>query len=257
MQINPRLETLDPILGGRLAIIQPKSGYRFSVDSILLADFVHPRRSDRMLELGAGCGVIAAIIAAVHRPQSIVAVELQPSLAELAVRNADLNRLPDFRVLQADLRADTIEGLSADSFDWVVANPPYRAAGAGRISPDPSRRVARGAAGADLHDFVAASARYVINGGRVAMVFTSVRAAELFAELQAASLEPKRCRFIHPFATSPASAMLVEARKRGGVELKVEPPLILWQSVGVYTEEAAAILTGVRRAGPPRITPTV
>jgi tRNA1Val (adenine37-N6)-methyltransferase len=244
MGIDPHLETLDWILRGRLSIIQPISGYRFAIDSILVGNFVRARRSDRVLDLGAGCGVIAALIAYAQRPREVAAVELQPRLAKLAARNAELNQLHNLCVLQADLRAPRIAGLAPGSFDWVVANPPYRAAGAGRESPEPSRRLARGAGGATLNDFLTAAARYTTNGGRLAIVFTAARTAELMGELRARSLEPKRCRFVHPDADGPATLVLVEARKGGGVEVSIEPPLVLWQQAGIYTAEARTMLEG-------------
>jgi tRNA1Val (adenine37-N6)-methyltransferase len=244
MEIDPRVETLDTILGGRLALIQPKSGYRFAIDAVLLGDFARPRRRDRVLDLGAGCGVVAAIIAASGRQREVVAVELQPTLAAMARRNATLNQLGNLHAFEADLRSRNCAGLTLGSFDLIVANPPYRAAGSGRESPNPSRRLARGASGANLRHFVAAAARYSTFGGRVAMVFAAPRAAELLAELKSKSLEPKRCCFVHPYVEAPATLILVEARKGGGVEVNIEPPLILWKRAGVYTAAARAILGG-------------
>ena len=225
-------------------MIQPISGYRFAIDSILLGNFTRSGRRDRVLDLGSGCGVVAAMIASISGPREVIAVELQPALAALVQRNAALNQLDNLHAFRADLRSRTVVGLAAGSFDWVVANPPYRAAGSGRESPNPSRRLARGASGANLRDFVAAAARYATHGGRVAMVFAAPRSAELKSK----SLEPKRCRFVHPYAESPATLILVEARKGGGVEVSVEPPLILWQSAGVYTAAARAILSGAETA---------
>ena len=80
MTINGRSETLDTILGGALSIVQPFSGYRFSIDSILLGRFARPRARDRVLELGAGCGVISIMLAAFYQPREVVALELQPEL---------------------------------------------------------------------------------------------------------------------------------------------------------------------------------
>jgi tRNA1Val (adenine37-N6)-methyltransferase len=244
MEINPSVETLDPILGGRLALIQPKTGYRFAIDAVLLGNFARPRRRDRVLDLGAGCGVVAAIIAASGRPREVVAVELQPTLAAMASRNAAFNQLGNLHAFEADLRSRSCAGLALGSFDLIVANPPYRAPGSGRESPNASRRLARGAGGANLRDFADAAARYVTFGGRVAIVFAAPRAAELFAELQSKSLEPKRCRFVHPYTAAPATLIMVEARKGGGVEVSIEPPLIVWESTGVYTTETRAILNG-------------
>jgi tRNA1Val (adenine37-N6)-methyltransferase len=236
--------TRDSILGGTLTIVQPASGYRFSLDSILLADFARPRKRDRVLDLGCGCGVITAMIALVHQPRAVVGIEVQPDLAECARRNALDNGLATMSVIQADLRQRKITGIDADSFDYVVANPPYRPSEGGRESRNESRRIARGGGGASLRDFVQAVARCAKGNGRVAIIFTAIRTTELIAELRAKALEPKRIRFVHPYANASASTVMVEARKRGRVEARIEPPLIVWERPGVYTAEVESILSG-------------
>src|SRR5271155_5544089 len=110
-------ETIDTILGGALTLVQPHSGYRFSIDSILLGRFVSVRRRDRVLELGTGCGVISVMIAALWHPREVAAIEIQPGLAAMAARNAMLNRLDSVRVIDGDLRARRIGGLTPASFD--------------------------------------------------------------------------------------------------------------------------------------------
>ncbi len=188
--------------------------------------------------------MIAAIIAALRHPREVVAIELQPQLASMANRNAQLNRLSNLKVIEADLRARKIDGVAPASFDYVVTNPPYRAPLSGRESPNTGRRLARGAGGAGLQDFLAAAARYLCIGGKIALIFTAPRAAELIAEMKSRSLEPKRLRFVHSFADSPASTVLIEARKGARVEAQIEAPLILWRQSGEYTPEALAILNG-------------
>ena len=175
-------ETVDSILGGSLRLIQPRRGYRFSVDAIVLARFIQPRPGARILELGAGCGVIAILAAALYSPREVDAVEIQHELATLIARNAALNNLPMVRAVAADLRARSIPGVAPAGFDLVIANPPYRAAGSGRRSPDAGRDLARAEATATMADFVAASARYLKHGGKAAFVFTAKRAAELISE---------------------------------------------------------------------------
>jgi len=238
-------ETRDTILGGRLALIQPKHGYRFSVEAILLGRFVRTSRRERVLELGAGCGVISIMLASIYRPREVVAIEIQPDLAEMIGRNAALNDLASVRAICADLRHKKIAGIEPASFDLVIANPPYRAISGGRENPNHSRRVARGESSATLADFVAAARRYARHGGRVAFVFTARRAAELISTMRAKKLEPKRIRFVHPRIAMPASVMIVEARVGGGIEASIEPPLILYDRPGIYTSEARAILSSL------------
>jgi tRNA1Val (adenine37-N6)-methyltransferase len=235
-------ETTDSILNGALTLVQLRNGYRFSIDSILLGRFVRVRKRDRVLELGAGCGVISVMIAALWLPSEVVAVEIQPDVAAIAERNAALNQLDSIRVISADLRARRIEGLAPASFDVVVANPPYRALGSGRRSPNPGRRVAREERAATLADFVAAAKRFASNGAKAAFVFDASRSAELLRCLAAHSLEPKRIRFVHPRADAPGATILVEARKGGGIEVAIEPPLMLYDRSGVYSDEARELM---------------
>jgi tRNA1Val (adenine37-N6)-methyltransferase len=240
--VSDQAQTVDSILGGALTIVQPAGGYRFAIDAILLARFARPRQSERVLELGAGCGVVSIILAALHHPRKVVAVELQPRLAALIAPNAARNETTAVTAICADIRR-TIPGLTPAAFDYVIANPPYRAASRGRESPNAERRTARGGAGATLADFIAAAARYANHGGRVAIVFTASRTAELIAEMKQRSLEPKRIRFVHSRPQVPAAMVLLEARKDGGVEAVIEPPLFIYGSSGAYTDEARRILT--------------
>jgi tRNA1Val (adenine37-N6)-methyltransferase len=242
METTESSETCDAILGGRIRVIQPRNGYRFSVDSILLARFVLVQPRDRLLELGAGTGVISLAIAALHHPREIAALEIQPELVAMIDRNARLNSVYSIRAIAADLRMPNRRGVPRESFDVVVANPPYRASKSGRISPLEGRRIARSESSATLGDFVAAASRYARRGGRAAFVFAADRSAELISTLREHRLEPKRIRFVHPYSGAPATAILIEARKNGGIEVVIQPPLILFDAPGIYSDEAREIL---------------
>ena len=245
MTANPsnENESRDTILDGFITLIQPKHGYRFSVEAILLGRFARVSTRDRVLELGAGCGVVSMMMAALYRPREVVAVEIQPSLAEMIPRSASINRLKSVHAVCADLRQKKIAGVEPASFDLVVANPPYRAAASGRESPDHGRRVARAEGSTVLTDFVAAARRYARTRGRVAFVFTASRSAELISAMRSKQLEPKRIRFVHPQIAMPASVMLVEASVGGGIEVGIEPPFIIYDRPGIYTAEAQALLS--------------
>ncbi|MFZ0678890.1 tRNA1(Val) (adenine(37)-N6)-methyltransferase [Candidatus Binatus sp.] len=236
-------ETRDTILDGSITLIQPKHGYRFSIEAILLARFARANARDRVLELGAGCGVVSIMMATLYRPREVVAIEIQPALAAMISRSAAMNQLNSVSAINADLRQKKIPGVDPASFDLVVANPPYRATSSGRENPDHNRRVARGEGETVLLDFVAASRLYARTGGRVAFIFTARRSAELISAMRSKDLEPKRIRFVHPLIAMPASVMLVETRVGGGIEVAIEPPLILYDRPGIYTSEARALLS--------------
>ena len=250
MRTTESSETCDAILGGRIRVLQPRRGYRFSVDSILLARFLSVHRRDRVLELGAGTGVISLAIAALHQPREIVALEIQPELVAMIRRSAELNRIDSITAIEGDLRRLSDPRMAREGFDVVLANPPYRASKAGRSSPNAARHIARSEASATLEDFVKAASRYARRSGRAAFVFAADRGAELIAMLNAHHLEPKRIRFVHPYMDAPATTILIEARKNGGIEVAIEPPLILFDAPGVYSREAREILGEVARPSP-------
>jgi tRNA1(Val) A37 N6-methylase TrmN6 len=239
---SDRAETLDKILGGALSLVQPANGYRFAVDSVLLARFARPQPRARVLELGAGCGVVSIMVAALYQPARVVAVELQPQMAGLIAHNAALNKTSTVMPICGDI-CQIIPGLKPAAFDYVIANPPYRAAPRGRESPNPERRAGRSGDPASLTAFIAAAARYANHGGKVAMVFTASRTAELITHMKQRLLEPKRIRFVHSRPEEAATMVLLEARKAGGIEAIIEPPLFIYDSSGTYSDEARAMLT--------------
>jgi tRNA1Val (adenine37-N6)-methyltransferase len=243
MTTNSSNETRDTILDGSITLIQPRHGYRFSIEAVLLARFARATTRDRVLELGAGCGVVSIMMAVLYRPREVVAIEIQPALSEMIARSAAINGLKSVRAVCADIRHKKIADVEPASFDLIVANPPYRAPASGRENPDHGRRVARGEGDTVLADFVAAARRYARTGGRVSFVFTARRSAELISAMRSKQLEPKRIRFVHPRIAMPASVMLVEARVGGGIEVAIEPPLILYERPGIYTAEARALLS--------------
>src|SRR6202167_6862307 len=94
-------ETRDTILDGSITLIQPRHGYRFSVEAILLGRFARANTRNRVLELGAGCGVVSIMIATLYRPREVVAIEIQPPLADMIARNAEINSLKSVNAINA------------------------------------------------------------------------------------------------------------------------------------------------------------
>jgi tRNA1Val (adenine37-N6)-methyltransferase len=238
---NEAEETLDTLFGGRLKILQKKRGYRFSIDALLLAQFAEPGPVDRMIDLGTGCGVIPLIIAFRKKTGKITGVEIQPSLADLARRNAALNRLSTrITIVEKDLRNLEGKGFKGN-FDLVLSNPPYRKVGAGRVNPRREKALARHEFKATLQDVLRAAQYLLKEKGRLAMIYPASRAAELIYEMRQFHLEPKRLQFVYSRLLEEARLMMVEAFKEGRVQVRVLPPLILFDSGGNYTPEAQQI----------------
>lgn len=232
-------ETLDTLRGGALQIIQHKKGYRFSIDPVLLANFVTIGAGARVLDLGCGSGIIALLLARWSAAANIVAVEIQPTQAARAQRNVTVNGLEDkVEIRHADLRQLCVK--ESGLFDVVVANPPFRAPQTGRCSLGDERAQSRHELAGGLEDFLSTASALVTRGGAVAMIHLAERVVDIVAGMRAVNLEPKRLRMVHSRQDCQARLVLIEGRKHGRPGLQVEAPLIVYRGDD-YTAEVAAM----------------
>ena len=239
-----RDETLDALFNGKLKLFQSRSGYRFSLDALLLAHFATVKRREKVIDLGTGNGIIPLILANLHSQVSITGVELQRGLAERAARNVKLNRLEyRIQIRRGDVRAVRSVG-APESFDVVVCNPPYRRQGSGRLSPNDEKQIARHELHGELGDFLDAAVFLLRAKGRVALVYLAGRAVDLLSSMRQARLEPKRLRLVHSFSDVEASLVLVEGVKNGRSGIDILPPLIVYRRGKEYSDEMAAMIAG-------------
>ena len=228
-------ERLDDLMYQGRHIIQNTQEFCFSLDAVLLAHFMSYKSRQKVLDLGTGTGVMPLLIAdAVAR---VDAIEISPVMAELAARNVAMNELEDkIFVRQGDYRSIK-ELYQAESFDVVLANPPYRPVAHGQVNKMSGVARARHEFTATLKDVVAA-ARYALRfGGHFAMVHLPERLGEIMVALHEKQMEAKRLQMVQPKGGKAPNMMLIDAvvgAAAGG--LKVLPPLIVHDDAGNYTE---------------------
>jgi tRNA1Val (adenine37-N6)-methyltransferase len=240
---DPEL-TRDPILRGRLVLWQPRTGYRFSVDSLLLVHFIGEPPLGRVIDLGAGVGVIGLALAVRDPTATVTLLELQPRMARLARRNVEDNGGTDrVQVVEADLSngRSMRRLLTGASFDIVVSSPPFFTLTSGPPVPDQEEAIARHELRLTLGDVCREARRLLVPGGRAALVFPSDRLTELLSGLDHEGLRPTRMRAIHPRPGQPAQRVLVLAVKGGKGALVIEPPLVVRDEDG-YTPEVSEAL---------------
>ena len=223
-------ETLDTFFNGKLQVIQMKKGYRFSIDAVLLSQFVKIRKDERVIDLGTGCGILPLLLSKTTKAHSFVGIEIQGGLAECAKTNVRLNHLEDkISILQQDLR-ELRETFAPGSFDVVLSNPPYRKYLSGRINPSLEKAIARHEIKGTLQDLISIASYLLQAKGRCYFIFPAMRTVDLLVALRSRELEPKRLRFAHPRMGEEAKFILTESVKASGVELKIMDPLILHES---------------------------
>lgn len=225
--------TTDDALG-RLCFRQPKDGYRFSIDSVLLADFAS-LASGPIADLGAGCGVISVLLHNRGLIGPFFCVEIDTLAAECCRHNL-FQAGAEGEVLRQDLDAFHPQ-LKNGAFNLVVSNPPFTKAGHGRISPQPSRALARQELAMEAATLWQRAADLLCRGGRMALCWPPARLVEALSGLDAVGLRPQRLRLVHGRQGKPARLALIEAVNQSKAYLEVEPPLIVYAESQTYTPE--------------------
>jgi tRNA1(Val) A37 N6-methylase TrmN6 len=219
---NEKIEDLED---KGLKIIQANDSYRFSVDSILLLNFIRVKKYEKIVDLGTGSGIIPLLLFGKRKGLSIYGIEIQKDLADMARRSVELNKLQnDITIIQEDFR--NLKSIFRNQeFDVVVSNPPYISLGQGKINPSNSRAIARHEIKGDLEDIIYVSNYLLKNKGRIYLIYRSTKLIKLVIALKKYGIEPKVVKFIHPRQGENANLVLLEGVKRGKEELKIENPI--------------------------------
>lgn len=227
-------EHLEPLGNGIRIIVSDL--FRFSTDTIILADFAKPRKGIKAVDLGTGCGTIPLLWSRSDKTTSITAVELQPEGADMARRSVELNGLDNISVVNADLKE--LKGvLPFGSFDLVCCNPPYKESGTGIKNPDGEKLLARHEEGCTIGDICLAAKNLLQFGGRFVMCQRPERLADVLEAMRSNDLEPKRLRFVQQRPEKPPKLFLVEGRrggKKGGLVTKSTLFIESDEMLGIY-----------------------
>lgn len=222
--------TTDLLRDYSLQVLQPRRGYRFSLDPLLLCDFA-PDGSGALLDLGTGCGIIPLVMARRSAYVQLVGVEVQQLMASIAASNVEANHLAGrITIIHGDILELPVD-CKGDSFDLVMGNPPYRRSGSGRISPAPGRDIARHESSATLADFLAIAKKMVKPGGSICLIYHPERLAELLHLALELKLAPVRLQMVHGDVALPARMFMIELIKGKKPALEVLPPLMVSESV--------------------------
>lgn len=219
----------DAFLGGRLSLLQPRSGYRAGVDAVLLAAAVGPTGPDkgtvRILDAGAGVGTAGLCVAARLPHARVTLLEREPRLVALAARNIERNGLAGrVDVIAADIAARPAvhagAGLGADAFDWVIANPPYHVEPKGTRAPDPLKARSHAMPEDGLEVWCRALCRLARPGGHALLIHKAAQLPELLAAMKG------RFGDLHVLPISahrdePAIRVIVRGRKGSKAPLRL------------------------------------
>ena len=229
--------TTDTFFCGKIRVMQNRTGYRFSIDAVLLAYYAGLYAGEKVIDLGAGCGIVSLLMAYRRPKLRIYAVEVQPELADLAAANVNHNQLKNqIEVLCLDMKLLS-PAMTCGPVDLVVSNPPYYRPGSGRINPDAQRAIARHEIKANLNDVLRTARHMLRAAGRFIIIYTAERTTDVLSQMRQKQIEPKLVRMIHSDWKSEAKLIMIEGVKGGRPGLKVMPSLIVNDEKGAYTDE--------------------
>jgi tRNA1(Val) A37 N6-methylase TrmN6 len=240
-------ERLDYLLAENLRIIQSPTVFSFSLDAVLLARFAYlPIQRGNIIDLCTGNGVIPLLVS--NRTKcTITGVEIQERLYDMATRSIEYNRLGNqINMIHGDIK-DLPGTIGYGKFDALTCNPPYFLTPVKSIiNENEHLAIARHEILCTLEDVIRVSSQLLRQGGKAAFVHRPGRLMDILYLMRQYRLEPKRLRFVYPREGKEANTILVEGTKDGSSDLKILPPLFVYNNENEYTDEVKEMLFGTR-----------
>ena len=213
----------EPLAHGRFVLVNDTC--TFGTDAVLLSDFAAVRATDRVCDLGTGCGIIPLLWHASGPAPTVDAVDCSANAVALARASVEQNGLSDrITVWEQDWRSLS---LPAGAYDAVVCNPPYFPVGSGKVSEHPDRRLARHETASTLREVITAAHRLLKVGGHFCFCHRPERLPDVMITLREQGLSPQRLQWVHARQDCAPFLFLCDAVKGGNPRLLTLPPHIL------------------------------
>jgi tRNA1(Val) A37 N6-methylase TrmN6 len=242
--------TTDAFLGGRVSAIQPLKGHhRAGLDAVLLAAAIEPRFAGQLLDLGAGVGVAGMAVAARAPLARVSLVERDREALHCARAALQLEQNRGFaarvNVVAADIadaKARAAAGLSDETADAVIMNPPFFAPGSGTAPMGGARAAAYVQEAGGIDPWIRAAAALLRPRGSLAVIYRPEGLTSLLAALDGRFGEISVLP-IAPRPGAPAGRVLVAGRKGSRAPLALLAPFALHgESSNAFLPTAQAIL---------------
>ncbi len=240
------MKTLNYLLGyENLKIFQNDEMFRFSLDSVLLPNFITLNKTTKnILDIGTGNAPIPLILST-KTDAHITGVEIQKEAYELAIESVKYNRLDhQITVLNEDIN-EYMKHIETDTFDVITSNPPYfPLSEESHINESPYKVLARHESTLTLEDIMKISKKLLKNNGVIGIVNRPERLTTIIELMRKNNIEPKKMQLIYPKKGREANILLIEGRKNGKPGLKILSPLYSHEENGEYTEELKKYIKG-------------
>ena len=234
-------ETLEDLQIAGLSLIQKKDGFRFGIDAVLLSDFAKDIRAESMLDMCTGSGIVPVLMSAKTNIPKIFGIEIQEDVYDGAKRTLELNKLSERVHFDLGDIKNGVEIYGKRQFDLVTCNPPYMPRGTAVENELDTKIIARHEVLCTLEDVIKTGAMLVKQRGHLVLVHKPTRLCDILCLMRENKIEPKRIRFVHKQAGCEPSLVLVDGTFGGGRELRIMPPLYIFDENGEETIELKRI----------------
>lgn len=230
-------ERIDDLQKNNCFIIQDPDKFCFGMDAVLLSGYTVVKKGEIVLDLGTGTGILPILLETKTEGIHFTGLEIQEESADMARRSVIMNKQQDkINIVTGDIKnASDIFGASV--FNVVVSNPPYMTEHHGLVNPEAPKAIARHELKCTLDDVIMQGAKVLKHNGRFYMVHRPFRLVEIFETFRMHGMEPKRMKLVHSDINKEATMVLIEAVKGARSRIKVEKPIIIYDSNGKYTNE--------------------
>lgn len=221
-----------------LKIVQNTDWFKFSIDSVLLSNFVKiTKNTTNIIDFCTGNAPIPLILSTKTRA-NITGVEIQKDVYNLAKKSIKINNLKDrIEILNMDVK-DIAQKYESDSFDLITCNPPYfKLKESSIINDNDIKSVARHEIYINLDDIFKVARKILKNNGTIAIVHRTDRLIDIIECMKKNNIEPKRLQLVYPKFNKESNIVLIEGAKNGKSSLKVLPPIYVHDEDGNYLEE--------------------
>ena len=221
-----------------LKIVQNTDWFKFSIDSVLLSNFVKiTKNTTNIIDFCTGNAPIPLILSTKTRA-NITGVEIQKDVYNLAKKSIEINNLQDrIKILNMDVK-DIAQKYESDSFDLITCNPPYfKLKESSIINDNDIKSVARHEIYINLDDIFKVARKILKNNGTIAIVHRTDRLIDIIDCMKKNNIEPKRLQLVYPKFNKESNIVLIEGAKNGKSSLKVLPPIYVHDEDGNYLEE--------------------
>ena len=237
------MQTINYLLGYKdLKIYQDDEMFKFSIDSILLPNFVSLKNNSKILDIGTGNAVIPIVISRKVNA-NIDAVEIQKEVYELGKKSITLNNI-DINIYNEDIK-EFVKNLESDIYDTITCNPPFfKVNENSHFNASDYKTVARHEVNLNLEEIMKIAKKMLKNNGNIAIVHRTDRLIDIIITMKKNNIEPKRIQFVYPKENTESNILLIEGTKNGKPGVKILDPLYVHNSDGSYTDSVMKFFEG-------------